>query len=559
MKKKYDALQITRHIIQAASFLLFPGLFVSVYSAFKQIYISVVNGGFSMSSDGGALMLLAAVVIVTALAGRFFCGFLCSFGALGELVWYISGKFIKNRRQPPREADRVLKKLKYIVLVLLFVLVWNLGLVIDSSLNPLYAFGVLSRPSDIKALSVLTSVGGLLLIGIIIGSAFIERFFCRYLCPVGAILSVVSKPRLFKISRNGRSCVSCGRCDMSCAMGIDVSGGEKVMSGECVNCMKCAASCPMNSLSTNANQLVAGTAAVAVISGMYYAGNIAQTNTAAVVQQSAEESALYSDSSAVIAGKYADGQYEGSAQGYRGTVSVSVTVENGYITSIDVLSYRDDAEFFNKAYRTVSAEIIASQDTDVDTVSGATFSSRGLINAVKNALYSLTGESDGNDQSTVETAPEMAEDTAPNDGHNDHTEESAPVIIDDTPQQPSDNNGNNNTGSTVLADGVYSGTGTGYRGAINVEVTVSGGRVTDITVLSYRDDDRFFNAASGTVINEIISAQSLDVATVSGATFSSNGIIEAVADALGISYEKPANNNNNSEQHNGGHSHGHRG
>lgn len=72
-----------------------------------------------------------------------------------------------------------------------------------------------------------------------------------------------------------------------------------------------------------------------------------------------------------------------------------------------------------------------------------------------------------------------------------------------------------------------------------MKVTVSGGKITDITVESYEDDEQFFSRAESTVIDEILSQQSVNVSTVSGATYSSNGIMEAVADALGISFDNP--------------------
>ena len=85
-------------------------------------------------------------------------------------------------------------------------------------------------------------------------------------------------------------------------------------------------------------------------------------------------------------------------------------------------------------------------------------------------------------------------------------------------------------------DGVYTGTGTGYRGDTTVQVTVEGGKITNIEVLSYRDDRSFFERAKS-VIQSILTKQSTEVDTVSGATYSSHGIIAAVADALSIEYE----------------------
>lgn len=88
-------------------------------------------------------------------------------------------------------------------------------------------------------------------------------------------------------------------------------------------------------------------------------------------------------------------------------------------------------------------------------------------------------------------------------------------------------------------DGTYTGSGTGLRGTTSVTVTVSGGVITSIEIDSYQDDSQYFNRAKSTIISEILKAQSVDVSTVSGATFSSNGILEAVADALSLDFTNP--------------------
>ena len=87
--------------------------------------------------------------------------------------------------------------------------------------------------------------------------------------------------------------------------------------------------------------------------------------------------------------------------------------------------------------------------------------------------------------------------------------------------------------------GTYTGSGSGFRGTTSVSVTVQNGSITDITVTSYQDDYQFFSIAESGVICEILSSQSIDVSTVSGATFSSNSIIEAVANALGQEFSNP--------------------
>ena len=101
----------------------------------------------------------------------------------------------------------------------------------------------------------------------------------------------------------------------------------------------------------------------------------------------------------------------------------------------------------------------------------------------------------------------------------------------------------------TVSDGTYIGKGTGFRGETEVSVTAESGRITDITILSYRDDERYFSRAAGSMIEAILNNQSLRVNTVSGATFSSNGILEAVADALDLSFTNPNTSNNRQGRH----------
>lgn len=108
--------------------------------------------------------------------------------------------------------------------------------------------------------------------------------------------------------------------------------------------------------------------------------------------ESAEETEVENTEAAVVldgAFDLADGTYEGSANGFSGKIKVSVVIKNQTIRSINILSNSDDEAFFNRAKEGVTASILAKQSTDVDTVSGATYSSRGIINAVKRRSISM--------------------------------------------------------------------------------------------------------------------------------------------------------------------------
>ena len=195
----------------------------------------------------------------------------------------------------------------------------------------------------------------------------------------------------------------------------------------------------------------------------------------------------------------ADGFYKGSGTGFAGTVSVSVEIKDKSIIAINILSTQDDEAFFNRA-KGVIDKIIAGQTLDVDVVSGATYSSNGIISAVKNAL---TGEQDTSTPATTASS----------------SNQSSPSIetVDDSNQ--------------TWRDGIYYGSGTGFNGEVQVEVVIADGKISNISVVSHNDDSSFMSQAQGLIPN-IISSQSTNVDAVSGATYSSRGIIDAVRAAL---------------------------
>lgn len=200
----------------------------------------------------------------------------------------------------------------------------------------------------------------------------------------------------------------------------------------------------------------------------------------------------------------ADGVYKGSATGFSGPVTVAVTILDKKIVSIDILSASDDEAFFNRA-KGVIDRIISLQSLDVDVVSGATYSSNGIIGAVKNALTGekdngVTGKSKQESTSESESDSSLAEIAAVQD-------------------------------ASAYKDGTYYGTGKGFAGNIKVKVDIAGGKISAISIVSTKDGDSYVKSASS-LLDTIVEKQSTNVDTVSGATFSSRGIIAAVRSAL---------------------------
>lgn len=379
MKKKIHITQIIRHIFQMAAFVLFPGLFITVFTAVRDIYTTVIRGSFHFSAYAGQLLVLAAVFLVTMLFGRFFCGYLCAFGAMGDLLWWASSKVIKKPVSIHAETDRSLKYLKYIILLSIVMFVWTLPAPIDSTYSPWNVFGVYSNLKGWTNGKALLSVGGLLLLLIMAGNFLIERFFCRYLCPLGAIFTIISRLRLHRIRKPTDGCGLCQLCTKKCSMGIPLKEMDAVQSGECIDCYRCVDACPRNNVTAAPAPMLAGTVAAVGISGICYAGTLAVPMPAAVPDSVATGEAADGQ------GAYQDGVYTGTGSGFRGDISVEVTVEGGVIVDITVISTEDDRQFFDRASSVIS-RIISAQSMDVDAVSGATFSSNGIIEAVADAL-----------------------------------------------------------------------------------------------------------------------------------------------------------------------------
>ena len=313
-------------------------------------------------------------------------------------------------------------------------------------------------------------------------------------------------------------------------MSIPLYQYDKVRSGECIDCMKCTTACARGNINAEPVAAVSGTLAAAAIAGVSFVGTLPIISTSSAVSADPNESATAAIETATQAGKFKNGSYVGYGTGFRGSIEVTVLVSDGAISEIAVNHSSDDSEFFAQAEQKVIPAIIAAQDTNVATVSGATFSSQGIIDAVADAL------------GTQLTAAAVTETKQPSTAA---AAEPTTEVTEETTQS-SQSNG-------TFTDGVYSGSGTGFCGTTDVSVTVEGGKIADITINSYQDDEQFFSRAQSGVISEILAAQDTNVATVSGATFSSNSIIEAVSNALGKEFTNP--NSTMSRGHDHGHSH----
>ena len=216
-----------------------------------------------------------------------------------------------------------------------------------------------------------------------------------------------------------------------------------------------------------------------------------------------------------------DGVYNGSASGYGGEIRVKVTVSNGKISDIKVESHSETPEYYDRCSGIIP-NIISSQSTNVDGVSGATFTSNGIKAAVADALKSAGASSASNSSNSNTSKVKPTESKNSQSADKEEIKKLKKQIKE--LQDAADV-------KDKLKDGKYQGNGTGFKGNVKAEVVVSGGKISSINILENIDDAPYFDKAK-TLIPSIISKQSLRVDSISGATYSSNGIKSAVRDAL---------------------------
>jgi uncharacterized protein with FMN-binding domain/NAD-dependent dihydropyrimidine dehydrogenase PreA subunit len=337
-------------------------------------------------------ILLGALIIM----GPVFCGWICPFGTLQDVFSKLGSKLGIKKYAMPAKVKKVLAFSRYLLLI------------ITIFISADFIFNILSLDPRANLTTLLggktlTIAGYIAIFIFALSSMFFERPFCNYLCIEGAKFGLLSAARPVTIIRNEETCVGCSKCNRACPMNIDVASHGQVRSLQCINCMECVAACPVKDtlkvgvmpVKKTANKAVlafAVAASLVVLSTGVNPDSIfnvlasnGSSTTSSVI--TGEIAAGYGDASGI-----ADGVYEGTGKGFRGEMKVEVTVKNQQISAIEVTQTNDDAKWFDRAYNTTATNIIKNQTAEVDTVSGATYSSMGIKEGVANALISAGGK-----------------------------------------------------------------------------------------------------------------------------------------------------------------------
>lgn len=191
-----------------------------------------------------AMFLLMAFLLMSLLLKKAFCSWLCPVGTLSEYLWKLGRRLFGRNLTPPRWLDVTLRSLKYILLA------FFVGVIGYMSAEALAGFMLTPYGliADVKMLDFFRTltVTGVIVLGILAGlSMLIQNFWCRYLCPYGALMGLVSLLSPAKIRRDAEACIDCGKCSKACPGQLKVDQLVQIRSVECSACLACVASCPV--------------------------------------------------------------------------------------------------------------------------------------------------------------------------------------------------------------------------------------------------------------------------------------------------------------------------
>ena len=250
MKKfmKKNGSEVIRTAIQILFLLTLPSAFSSAFAAVKGVGEAFGQGDILTVTPFVKILLF--LLLFTCIFGRFFCGYACAFGAVCDWIYKLSAFLQKKtgKKLPaiPVRVQRLLQALKYAVLAGILLLC-VLGYA--KSINGNSPWTLFSRILSGEMGGEDFVIAGILLAGIGILSAFAERAFCQYLCPMGAVFSLMPVLPTGQLLRDREHCIKgCSLCERICPTALSL-GEEAFRNGECIRCNRCASRCPVKNIS----------------------------------------------------------------------------------------------------------------------------------------------------------------------------------------------------------------------------------------------------------------------------------------------------------------------
>lgn len=213
------------------------------FGAMETLITWLTTGTLITKIHPSNLVLGLAVLVATLLVGNAFCGWICPFGAVQDALTWVRRKLRLPAVTVPRALDRALRWGRFVVLAVILSFSYATASLWFADYDPYVAlFGLhwLFEP-DTPGLWIGLSV----LAVVVVASVLVERAWCRYLCPLGGVLSVLSRFSLLRIRRAPTTCTDCSLCDKACPVGIEPSKAAPMVSPDCIGCMDCVTTCPV--------------------------------------------------------------------------------------------------------------------------------------------------------------------------------------------------------------------------------------------------------------------------------------------------------------------------
>jgi len=215
---------------------------VCPFGGVVSIYQYVTAGIYVHQIHESAFILMYIVFALALLVGPAFCGWVCPLGSFQEWLGKLGRKMSPKKFNKFLHArtDRYLRYLRYGVLIWVVYVTATSATLFFADYDPYFAL--------FNFWTGEVAISGLIILGVVIlASLFIDRPFCKYACPYGAILGVFNLFRIFKIKRNVSTCIDCKACDRTCPMNIEVSTGRTVRDHQCISCLICTSedACPL--------------------------------------------------------------------------------------------------------------------------------------------------------------------------------------------------------------------------------------------------------------------------------------------------------------------------
>ena len=197
------------------------------------------------SAHPAGMFIFLGVVLMSLVIGKSFCSWFCPIGFLSELIGDFGEKIFKHKIHLPKFLDYPLRSLKYLLLGLLF---YDVFFLMSSAAIKAFLDSPYNQIADIKMFYFFADISqfSLIVISVLfVLSIVIRNFWCRYLCPYGALLGIASLLSPIKIKRNTISCIDCNLCAEACPSNIKVDKVKTVISDECTSCLNCFDACPV--------------------------------------------------------------------------------------------------------------------------------------------------------------------------------------------------------------------------------------------------------------------------------------------------------------------------